>query len=83
MKSLMRSRKFWLAVFAMVQTVVFSLMPNFDAAVWGSIDVVVMMLIWSIAREDAAEKSAPVTYNVKLGEDGDLLPVSNLSEVEA
>ncbi len=58
LKALAQSRKFWLAVFAVIQTVVFALWPNFPQQVWVAIDALVVVLIQSIAHEDAAEKAA-------------------------
>lgn len=58
MASLLRSRKFWLAMLALAQTIVFQFFPQFPQAVWQSIDGVLVVLIASIAAEDAAEKSA-------------------------
>jgi len=58
MSSLLRSRKFWLAVVALVQTVLFQFVPSFPKEVWISIDGVLAVLIGSIAAEDSAEKSA-------------------------
>lgn len=57
MKTLLKSRKFWLAVFALVQTVVLHYV-DVPKDIWMSIDGVVVVLIASIAWEDAAEKSA-------------------------
>jgi len=56
LKALSRSRKFWLAVFAIVQTVVLSLIPDFPDEVWQAIDGLVVVLIGSIAAEDSAAK---------------------------
>lgn len=56
--ALLHSRKFWLAVFALVQTVLFQFVPDFPPTVWQAIDGVVAVLIASIALEDAAMKSA-------------------------
>ncbi len=53
---LLRSRKFWLAVFGVVQTILFQFVPNFPPQVWQSIDVLVSVLIAAIAAEDAAAK---------------------------
>lgn len=58
MQSLLRSRKFWLAVFAVVQTVLFQFVPTFPPAVWQSIDGLLAVLIATIAWEDAAAKRA-------------------------
>lgn len=58
LKSLLNSRKFWLAVVALVQTVLFQFVPSFPATVWQSIDVLIGVLIASIAAEDVAEKNA-------------------------
>ena len=58
MQSLLRSRKFWLAVFGVVQTVLFQFVPTFPPAVWQAIDGLVAVLIAAIATEDAAAKRA-------------------------
>lgn len=52
---LLRSRKFWLALFAVIQTIVFH---YFDVPkdVWMSVDALVGVLISAIAVEDFAEK---------------------------
>lgn len=55
---LLRSRKFWLAVVALAQTILFQFIPDFPQEVWIAIDGVLVVLIGSIAVEDAAEKSA-------------------------
>ena len=57
-EALWRSRKFWLAVVAVAQTVVFALIPNFPDEVWAAINVILMWLIGTIAVEDAAAKRA-------------------------
>lgn len=53
LNGLWTSRKFWLAVFALAQTIVFQLLPDFPEAIWQSIDVLVSVLILAIAIEDA------------------------------
>jgi hypothetical protein len=58
LKALARSRKFWLAIFAVVQSVVFGLWPDFPVEIWVAIDALVVVLINAIAHEDAAEKGA-------------------------
>lgn len=60
--ALLRSRKFWLAVFGLIQTLVFQFVPNFPPSVWQAIDLLVAVLIASIAGEDAAEKRAAVSH---------------------
>ena len=57
-RGLLRSRKFWLAVVAMVQTVLFQFVPDFPKEVWLSINGVLAVLITTISVEDAAEKRA-------------------------
>jgi hypothetical protein len=49
---LLRSRKFWLAVVAVVQTVVFELVPGFPDPIWQAIDVILLWLVGMIAVED-------------------------------
>lgn len=58
LKSLLRSRKFWLATVALAQTIVFQFVPNFPKEVWQSIDGLIAVLIAAIAVEDAASKSS-------------------------
>jgi len=53
---LWRSRKFWLAVVAVVQTAVFTLVPGFPDALWQAINVILLFLIGAIAAEDVALK---------------------------
>jgi len=55
---ILKSRKFWLAMLALAQTVLFQFAPDFPATVWQSIDGVLIVLIASIAYEDGQEKSA-------------------------
>jgi len=55
MASLLYSRKFWLAVFGVAQAVVFHF-ADVPPEVWQSIATLVMVLIASIAAEDAAAK---------------------------
>ncbi len=55
MNGLLRSRKFWLAVFGVVQALVFHFI-NVPEDVWQAIAALVAVLIASIAVEDAAEK---------------------------
>ena len=58
---LLTSRKFWLAVVALVQTVLFNIYPTFPQAMWQSIDalIAVILAIWTVddnarlAREQA------------------------------
>ena len=57
MGGLLRSRKFWLAVFGVVEIAVLELL-NVDPAIWAAIAALVVTLIGSIAVEDAAAKRA-------------------------
>ena len=54
--ALWRSRKFWLAVVAVMQTTVFALLPEFPDVMWQAINVILLWLIGTIAVEDAAGK---------------------------
>lgn len=56
MKSLLKSRKFWLAVFGVGQVLVLRYL-NLPDEVWQAIVNLVMVLIAAIAVEDAALKS--------------------------
>ncbi len=51
---LLRSRKFWLAVVGLGQSILFAFWPGFPSQVWQSIDALLAVLIASIAVEDAA-----------------------------
>ena len=53
---LWHSRKFWLAVVAVAQTAVFTLVPGFPEALWQAINVILLFLIGAIAAEDVALK---------------------------
>lgn len=56
MNGLLRSRKFWLMVFGVVQAVVMNYL-DVPKDIWQSIAALVAVLIASIAAEDVAEKS--------------------------
>lgn len=56
LKRLLYSRKFLLALVACAQTVLFQLVPNFPPVVWQSIDAILVIVIVTIAAEDAAAK---------------------------
>ena len=60
MNGLLHSRKFWLAVFAVVQTVVLHYV-DVPQDIWVSINALVIVLIGGIAIEDAAEKRAGIS----------------------
>lgn len=62
--SLLKSRKFWLAVFGVVQVLVFHFL-NVPDAIWQAIAALVAVLISTIAVEDAAEKRAATTYTIE------------------
>ena len=55
-ESLMRSRKVWLALVGVVQTFLFYFIPDFPQEVWLSINGVLIIVIGTIAWEDAAVK---------------------------
>lgn len=60
-EALLKSRKFWLAVFATIQTIVLHYV-NVPSDVWLSIDALVGIVIASIAAEDVATKAQSVKY---------------------
>lgn len=66
MASLLKSRKFWLAVFGLLQTILFQFVPTFPDSVWQAINILVIVLITAIAVEDGAEKSGD-TYIMQGG----------------
>jgi hypothetical protein len=57
-RRLLFSSKFWLAIVALVQTVVFQFVPDFPKEVWLSINAVIAIVIAGIAAEDFAAKWA-------------------------
>jgi len=57
--SLLKSRKFWLSVFGVVQVLVFHFL-NVPDEIWQAIAALVAVLISAIAVEDAAEKRASI-----------------------
>ena len=59
--SLLKSRKFWLAIFGVVQVLVFHFL-NVPDEIWQAIAALVAVLISAIAVEDAAEKRAGELY---------------------
>jgi hypothetical protein len=54
--SLFSSRKFWLAILGVVQTIVFQFFPNIPDELWQAINTLLLTLIGAIAVEDAAKK---------------------------
>jgi hypothetical protein len=54
-KRLAGSRKFWLAMLALAQSILFGMWPNFPPAIWQNIDAVLIVLITMIAIEDSAQ----------------------------
>ena len=64
--SLLKSRKFWLAMGGVIQTVIFNFIPDFPEAVWQTINALLLALIATYAWEDAAAKRSD-TYVI--GED--------------
>lgn len=63
MNGLLLSRKFWLAVFGVVQALLFHFLEVPDD-IWQAIAALVGVLIASIALEDAAEKRSGLAYIV-------------------
>ena len=55
LNGLLYSRKFWLAVFGVAQSLLFYFVPDFPDAIWISIDALVAVLIATIAAEDVAK----------------------------
>lgn len=51
---LLQSRKFWLAVLALLQTVVFLLRPSFPPELWAAVNEVLIVLIVSVTVENVA-----------------------------
>jgi hypothetical protein len=63
-KSLMTSRRFWLAVVAVLTTVVAQYVPNFPPAIWQAVLGLVGLLVVALTVDDVAAVRAglhPVT----------------------
>ena len=56
LNGLLYSRKFWLAVFGLVAAILFYFLPDFPPEIWIAVEVLVAVLIASIAIEDAGAK---------------------------
>lgn len=67
MTSLLYSRKFWLAVFGVVQAVVMFYF-EIPEEIWQTIAALVMVLIAGIAVEDAGEKAGISFYTERKDE---------------
>lgn len=67
MNSLLRSRKFWLAVFGVVQALVLHYLAV-PSEVWQAVTGLVMALIAGIALEDAGEKAGGTIFIDKIEE---------------
>ena len=66
-QGLLRSRKVWLAIVGVTQTIIFTLLPDFEPAVWQAINVLLLAVIAGIAVEDAAEKVGKNNVNILPG----------------
>ena len=64
---ILKSRKFWLAVFGVIQAVVLYYL-NVPQEVWQTIAALVGVVIAGIAYEDAGEKSNPAAYDYDIME---------------
>lgn len=64
MKSLLRSRKFWLAVFGVVQVLVLHYLSIPDE-IWQAIAGLVAVLIASIAYEDGQDKRGAIAASME------------------
>ena len=56
LNGLLYTRKFWLAVFGLVASILFYFLPDFPLEIWLAVEVLVAVLIASIAIEDAGAK---------------------------
>lgn len=56
LNGLLYSRKFWLAVFGLAAAVLFYFLPDFPRDIWIAVELLVAVLIASIAVEDAGAK---------------------------
>ena len=59
-ESLLRSRKFWLAVVGVVEVLVFHFVPGFPDVIWQAILALIVVLIGAIAAQDVAAKRAAI-----------------------
>jgi molybdopterin biosynthesis enzyme len=59
LNGLLKSRKFWLAVFGVAGATLFYFLPDFPTSIWLAFETLVIVLIMSIAYEDGAKKRGP------------------------
>lgn len=57
LNGLLYSRKFWLAVFGVITACLFHFFTDIPMDIWRAIEILVAVLIMSIAIEDSGEKS--------------------------
>jgi hypothetical protein len=60
--SLITSRRFWLAVFGIAQSVVFVYVPSFPKDIWIAVDALVTVLIAALTVDDAVALAAGRHY---------------------
>lgn len=56
LNGLLKSRKFWLAVFGLASSIVFYFLPDFPTSIWLAFETLIAILIMSIAYEDGNSK---------------------------
>lgn len=56
LNGLLKSRKFWLAVFGLGASIFFHYLPDFPVEIWLALEGLITILILSIAIEDAGSK---------------------------
>jgi hypothetical protein len=66
LRQLLSSRKWWLAVLALSQSIIFGLWPNFPPAIWQNIDLLLGVLIVTYCVNDAAREVGSTSMAAKL-----------------
>lgn len=55
---LIRDSRFWLALYALVQAILFYAVPDFPKEIWAAIDALIVVVIGIITGKAAAAKAA-------------------------
>ena len=59
---LLKNSKFWIAVVALAQTILFQFVPSFPQGVWEAIDGVLVILIAALTTEDTVTAYAKLKF---------------------
>jgi len=52
LKLVLKSAKFWVAIFGLAQTILFQFVPDFPPAIWQAIDALVIVVVGTLVVDD-------------------------------